>query len=532
MRKLIILLVFIAIVFHTGAQSWSEVSKLVALDRTEGDRFGRAVAISNNYAIVGAFTEAEDEIGENYMEAAGSAYIFERNESNNWIQVQKVVASDRSAQDWFGCAVAINGDYAIVGAKFDDQNENGENLIDNAGALYIFKRNEDGEWNQIKKLVATDRQKQANFGEAVSISGMKIISGSRHADNDAGAAYVFESEDDNWEIIHAQKIVASDSKANDAFGKSVSISNDFTIIGANHEDEDEFDGSTKLSAGSAYIFERVGLGNWQQVQKVIASDRDDNDQFGISVSIDNTYAVVGAHYEDEDPFGENSLAAAGSAYIFERDDNGIWKQVQKVVASDRETEDVFGEYVSINGKNAIIGAWGKKYYMDETNWLPGVGSAYIFTREENGNWSQSQKLNNSDPGEYDRFGIGVAIDGNNAIAGAFMEDNDAAGENYMNESGSAYLFEYDLTGINDHELATQIKTYPNPTFGLVTIDLGKVYQGIEVFVRSIEGQLIFTEKYKSTQFIDLEIKGSASFYFVEITTSEGTSSILKIVKSN
>ncbi|MBN4065968.1 FG-GAP repeat protein, partial [Candidatus Amoebophilus asiaticus] len=159
----------------------------------------------------------------------------------------------------------------------------------------------------------------------------------------------------NWSEV--QKITASDRGVADYFGISLCISGDYAIVGAFWEDEDTSGANTIGNAGSAYIFERDGTGNWNQVQKIVASDRASWDQFGHRVSISGNYAMVGANLEDEDASGADSLGQAGSAYIFERDGSGNWNQVQKITASDREANDRFGYSVSISGNYASVGAY-------------------------------------------------------------------------------------------------------------------------------------------------------------------------------
>ena len=168
----------------------------------------------------------------------------------------------------------------------------------------------------------------------------------------AGSAYVFERDGSgNW--LQVQKIVAFDRGVNDNFAESVSISGNYAIVGAADESEDALGGNTILNAGSAYLFERDGGGNWNQTQKIVASDRAEQDFFG-TVSISGSYAIVGATWESEDADGNK--AKAGSAYLFERDGGGDWTQSQKIVASDREAGDFFGRGVSVSGEYAIIGA--------------------------------------------------------------------------------------------------------------------------------------------------------------------------------
>jgi hypothetical protein len=97
------------------AQNWDEVVKAVATDRAASDLFGYSVAISGDYAIVGANQEDHNATGGQFLDNAGAAYIL-RNNAGTWTVVQKIVASDRAADDEFGTSVAISGDYAIVGA--------------------------------------------------------------------------------------------------------------------------------------------------------------------------------------------------------------------------------------------------------------------------------------------------------------------------------------------------------------------------------------------------------------------------------
>ncbi|MEY2924717.1 MAG: hypothetical protein RLZZ337_1265 [Bacteroidota bacterium] len=115
----------------TNAQNWDEVIKAVASDRDAGDLFGVSVAISGDYAIVSAVSDTEDAIGGNFREKAGSAYIF-KNNGGAWTVVQKIVASDRSIGSQFGTAVAISEEYAIVGAIKEDEDDTGGSTLANA----------------------------------------------------------------------------------------------------------------------------------------------------------------------------------------------------------------------------------------------------------------------------------------------------------------------------------------------------------------------------------------------------------------
>ena len=190
-----------------------------------------------------------------------------------------------------------------------------------------------------------------------------------------------------------RKIVATDRQIDDRFGYSVAIDGSYAIVAAFGEDHDASgtsasttnDPDYKTKAGAAYIFERDINGNWSQVQKIVATDRQADDNFGYSVSIDGNYAIVGAYGEDHDASGTSVSTTtdtdyketAGSAYIFERT-NGSWHEVQKIVADDRGSLDIFGYSVDISGKYTIVGAFSENDDASGNNYKATAGSAYIF----------------------------------------------------------------------------------------------------------------------------------------------------------
>ena len=428
----------------------TETQKITAGVRQTYDHFGRAVSISGDYAIVGAFTEDHDADDDDATEVnnAGSAYIFKR-DGNSWVQQQKIVASDRGAGDTFGHSVSINGDYAIVGSREEDHDASGGNPLSNAGSAYIFKR-DGNSWVQQQKIVASDRGAGDRFGYAVSINGDYAIVAAFTEDHDAnganalsnaGSAYIFKRSGTTW--TQETKLVANDRGVEDRFGWSVSIYGDYAIVGSVYEDHDASGANELTKAGSAYIFRRDG-NSWVQQQKIVANDRGEEDQFGYSVSINGDYAIVGALEEDHDANGANELIKSGSAYIFKRSGT-TWVQETKLVASDREAGDYFGWSVSIDGDSAIVGAAWEEEDASGGNALTKAGSAYIFRRSGT-TWAQETKIAAGVRKISDNFGRSVDISGGYAIVGARYEDEDATDGNLVNASGSAYIFERPAIG--------------------------------------------------------------------------------------
>ena len=390
-------------VFMNLLFSDTQMKKLTASDAQEIDQFGSSVSMSGDYAIVGA--TSEDTGASN----AGAAYIFYRNRDgdDNWGQVKKLTASDAQENAYFGNSVSISGDYAIVGAHLGRG--------DWTGAAYIFYRNQGStdNWGEVTKLTASDAQAYDHFG-SVSISGDYAIVGAwgeATGGFQAGAAYMFyrnQGGPNNWGEV--AKITAPDAVTGDSFGISVSISDYYAIVGASREDPEGV-----LDAGAAYIVNRLNY----QLPKLTASDAEEEDSFGVSVSISGDYAIVGAHMED------TASDRAGAAYIFYRNQGStdIWGEVTKITAFDAEAVDYFGRSVSISGDYAIVGAPG-----DDT-WGDSAGAAYILDR--NLGWGQLAKLTASDADSWDEFGDSVSISGDYAIVGAYVEGGDWTGAAYI-----------------------------------------------------------------------------------------------------
>ncbi|WP_170309889.1 T9SS type A sorting domain-containing protein [Seonamhaeicola maritimus] len=523
MKKLILLSIALFCLIGINAQTWNETQKIVGTNRFGGDHFSESVSISGNYAIIGVLGNG------------GVAYIFERDGSGNWNETQVLNGSDNSGGVLFGYKVAIDGDYAIVSSKNTDEDENGANPLLRSGSAYIFERDGSGIWNEVQKIVPSDRAQVDEFGFSVAINGNYAIVGTIKEDEDetgsntlqnAGSAYIFERDGSgNWNEV--QKIVPSDREQNDNFGYSVSIDNNYIIVGSRGEDHDVNGFSNPLaSSGSAYIFERDGSNTWNQVQKIVAADRGASDQFGHSISISGEYAVVGANFEDENSMGGSSLSNAGSAYIYERDGgSGTWTQVQKITAFDRLGNDNFGQSVSISGDYVIVGVPREGEDENGLNTMNLAGSAYIFKRDNGGVWSQMQKIVTSDRTGGDLFGTSVSISNEYIISGAPFEDEDEMGNNPLSDPGSSYIFEFDSNlGVGDNNLlATNFKIYPNPTSGGFLNILSNYPETVKATVFDVLGKKIFSRTITNNK---LDISSlSNGLYVLKLT--QNNSSITK-----
>lgn len=389
-----------------GTNAWGLVAKLTAPDAAMDDWFGFSVAVAGDVALVGAY--GNDDAGP----GSGSAYVFERNigGTNAWGYVCKLTASDAAACDYFGVAVAVDGDVAIVSASGDDGFR---------GSAYVFQRNAGGTnaWGQVAKIIAPDGSSSDFFGVSVSVAGDVAIVGAEQDDN-LGSAYVFERNmggTNAWGFV--RKLTASDGAVDDHFGYSVSADGDAALVGA-------------YGGEAAYVFQRNsgGTNAWSEVAKLTASDG--SAAFGWSVAMDGGTAIIGA-YKDDDSGSES-----GAAYVFERNANGpnAWGQVRKLKGSDGSAGDWFGCAVSASGNTALIGA----FHDDPSGTFS--GSAYVMPVSiETRSYRETGKLFAYDAAVSNMFGACVSMDGDLALAGSHGNDS---------SSGAAYVFERSHDGTN------------------------------------------------------------------------------------
>ena len=259
-----------------------------------------------------------------------------------------------------------------------------------------------------------------------------------------------DSDSDGWgddcdreQVNQPFELVASDGMDRDEIGTAVSISGDtIAVSAAGHDDFAE-------DSGAVHIYVRTGS-SWIEQAELHAGDGQFDDWFGTSLAVSGDTIAVAAWRDDD--LGTQS----GSVYVFVR--NGTsWALQQKLNADDGGVNHLFGRELDIDGDTIVVGA------RLATNFGVATGAAYVFVR--NGTtWTQQQKLTASDGAAFDRFGRGVAVDGDTVVIGSRLDDD------LGNASGSAYVFVR-----NDTNWSQQDKILPSDgaagdVFGL-SVDL-------------------------------------------------------------
>lgn len=415
-----------------AAERFSFNQRVLGADREDFDSYGFSVTNYGKYAAAGAPFEDHDANGNGPLAISGSVYILEQDENGNWNQVQKLVADDRAAGNFFGYSVAMYGDLLAIGAPGFDVYFNVQGGS-RTGAVYLFKRDGDGIWRQVDKLRVSDEGQDDGFGTQIALIKDRLLVGAPYEDHDevgenplsnAGSAYVFDI-DAQGKATEKQKLVSPVRAISDNYGLSVALSDGYLMVGAPYDDQDELESNALGNSGAAYFYERDGQGNWAVAQKIVASDREVQAIFGYSMAIEGKKAVISAPLNNTDAQGENGLSDSGAAYTFELDGTGNWVEKQKLVATERRAGARFGFDVSLSSRNMMLTTYESQF-------------AYFF-RESNGTWDQLKEVAVTLNSTTARFGISGSMDREYAFAGALSENTEKDGSVII-QSGAVYVF--------------------------------------------------------------------------------------------
>ncbi len=384
----------------------TQIAKLKASDAAVNDYFGSAVAVSGNYIVVGAPSEDVDGIV-----AGGSAYLYKKDDNGSVSFVTKLKANDANTDAKFGTSVAIDGDNIVVGAPFSNDH----------GSAYFYTIEADGNASAATKFGLTSPNVDDMFATSLSISGNYIISGTPGN----AAAHLFTIDSNLTKVADISEVGLTVA---DNYASSISISGNNIVIGAYGED------NAGTDRGAAYVYllnpanDTVAL-----VQKVVADTQADYDSFGISVGVSGAYVVVGAYQED------SATTNSGKAYLFKIVNSSTVTLQDSIKPDDLLADDYFGYSVSIDGHYIVIGA----YQKDSPGTTVDSGSAYVYYIDTLTDLtSLTKRIAPNDASENDYFGVSVSISGDYIAVGSSQEDSGAnSSDPDATDSGAIYLFD-------------------------------------------------------------------------------------------
>lgn len=365
--------------------------------------FGATLAASGNTAAVVAVSDGGN--------GTGAVYLY--NAQENWRLTTELYS--RFDADDFGKYIVLNNNILIVSADRDD-----EQGID-SGAVYVFERNPSSQlqpWQQTARITALDAQAGDRFGNAIALyNDILYIGAPNHGQ---GKVYMFSrnNEPGQWQLLDS--INPADPQAL-RFGAAIAQDRGVLVIGApltdaNDELVPEAKRSTQLNqqrqsrfaiskgdtvdpgveSGAIFVYENKD-GVWQEIARLGASNRETGDHLGAQIAIEQD--VIVASVKQKDVFDD---LRAGALYVYNKHD-GRWQEDTALVAPDSNVGANFGISFSLLDKHILVGA--NKIHANGFN----SGQVFLFAQDHSKTWQLTHIQSNAAIQPHDQLGRSVAL---------------------------------------------------------------------------------------------------------------------------
>jgi hypothetical protein len=361
----LVLLAFLLAALPARAQ----VQRVPAPDSMAGNGFGAAVALRGDVLLVGASGEAA--CGPN----AGAAYVFRRGADGRFHPEARLAPSACEPERFFGRAVALDGDRALVAGLQPFLG------APRANPVLVFER-DDGSWKEDGRLSPPDSARALGFGAAVALHrdrAVVTVEGDPRAGR-LGSAYVYErGRDGRWRLT--ARITAPGR-----FGAFAVLDGDRLAVTAPPAEE--------RGPGAVYVYERDGAGRWHQAARL-----DGFSDVHLRCALSGDRLLVGH---------SRGSRRRGLAVVYRRHEGGAWVPEATLRPKTAYDSGAFGVAVALDGERALVAGYTEQLRLDFN--IDRV--VYVFGRE-GGRWVEQQVV---DVGNV-AFGAALDMQGREAVIG-------------------------------------------------------------------------------------------------------------------
>lgn len=353
-------------------------------------RMGNALDLDGGRLFMAAYAETVDGVPFN-----GSVYVAER-QGGEWQIVEQIVPASDQARMLFGSSLDADGQYLAVGALA-------------LGLAFVFEE-QDGQWRQVARLESPTGLADG-YGQAIALSGDHLLvgapsHGASGGPSIGGAVHVYRRTGTDW--LLSQMITASEPFDSDQFGGTVTMHGDLALVSASGVRRG-LGGADIYPAAYLFRFDEQ-LDQWQQIELLRTVDYEIAEHFGKGLDLNDDVIVIGAP-----GYSGAGGAVQGAAYVFQRNGAGAWAESQRLVASDAQSNEGFGQDVAIteDGRSLFVGS-----VNSFTSAGPQMGAGFVFHGID-GLWREAAKVFPADPAPNTYFaGWAVATDGADFVLGA------------------------------------------------------------------------------------------------------------------
>lgn len=384
-----------------------------------GGFFGYYVTITDTIMLISAHQDNSN------GNASGSVYFYKKLDSN-WIFIKKITPKDGQPFDFFGRHY-LKDDNLFIGA-FGWYRP----------SVYVFNYL-NGFWNQTQKITP-DHDSLGygygwGFGSSITQQGNELFVGapydSRYTES-SGCVYIYEFIDSVWDRknILYPKINVSDAH----FGKQLDFNIKYNqlIVSAPSDSND-----LGFMSGNVYVFQKEDS-QWVEKQVLSPTEGDSFQAFGMSIKTEGDYLFIGAP-------GSSLSNSGGVVYLFKYDGN-LWRYINKIIPPINVWRDYFGYSLTKNGDKFLIGSPGESLSGNRRAFT------YLYVMLDD-DLVLEHVFTPSDTNYFDSFGIGVSMNSDSYLIGAY-------------NANRAYLFTPYPMSINDVVGLLKnyflFQNYPNP----------------------------------------------------------------------
>ncbi|MBR9991400.1 MAG: choice-of-anchor B family protein [Gemmatimonadetes bacterium] len=296
------------------------------------------------------------------------------------VRAQSLAGGEVSgARAGFGLSLALGENELFIGEP---------NNSTRPGQVYVYRRGPAG-WEESARLSASDAEPSDGFGQKVVVEGNTLFVGVPASEENRGTVYVFERSSAGW--AQTGQLTGDDLEGTNRFGSAIAATSDYAFISAPAQEQ---------GTGAVYVFRRSASG-WVQTAKLFADSVAPRSTFGSAVTVQGGHLFVSAP-------GINQNRGVVSIYSHDTQ-TGAWNSAGTLPTPELGANSRFGWAITSADGSVIVSAPGANSV---------TGTAYTFRQAADGTWSQQAQLSPDDAAPNTIFGIQVAADGNQLLAGA------------------------------------------------------------------------------------------------------------------
>ena len=424
--------------FRFDGSDWEQDGKLIFSAGTAGGQLGHDVEFDRTSSpdeAPLAVVSAVGQVGPGGI-LGGRAYVWQRSPAagpvpSHWKVLSNLSASNAADGDRFGSSVSVHEGRVLVGAPLSSPS------LAAAGTVYLYEPS-GGLWWEVEKITSGDPSQNAQFGGAVAISGAWLLAGAPLHDPvlpgqsapslDAGSLHARPIDLGLCpELCDGPRIPHPEVEYLDQFGYSVSVSEGRALISALQED------GAAAETGAVYVYRKVGT-CWTREARLEPAGLDAYARFGSRVLLHGDLAFVGATSQDVHALGD------GAVYVYRRKGT-TWTLVDQLSSQEPKYNNQFGSALAFDGTYLAVGAPHNTVEPGEVD---------VFHIDASGQGSPVAHLTPGDGAQGDKFGIGLAFQGDLLAVGAYHHTT-PVGE----ATGAVYVYRK-LDGLEAWALEAQL----------------------------------------------------------------------------